>query len=293
MKDTRRTVNRIAQPVKTLAHRFAFMALVLAAVALIVLGRVDVATVEKARTQIIDAATPILAALSQPVLTLNRVIDEGQALLALRADNADLREDRTRLMHWQAAARKLEAENRVLKSMLNFQPGPAVGFISARIVADTGGAFVHSMILNAGVNAGVGKGQAVVTGDGLLGRVASVGNLSARLLLITDLNSRIPVVVESTRVRAIMAGNNTDRPRLIHLPTGAVMSRGDRVVTSGHGGAFPPGLPIGIVSSVSDGGIEVQPFVNRDQVEYVRVLDYGLSGIIQDLPAGDTRRGRK
>ena len=60
MKETRRTVNRIAQPVKTLAQRFAFMALVLAAVALIVLGRVDVGSVERARTQILDAAAPIL-----------------------------------------------------------------------------------------------------------------------------------------------------------------------------------------------------------------------------------------
>jgi rod shape-determining protein MreC len=291
LKDTRRTVSRIAQPVKTLAHRFAFVALVLAAVALIVLGRVDVASVEKARQQVVDAATPILDALSQPVVTFNHMVDETQALLSVRADNARLREDRERLMQWQTAARRLETENRVLKGLLNFQPGPAVSFITGRVVADTGGAFVHSLILSTGANAGIRKGQAVVTGDGLLGRVASVGKLAARLLLITDLNSRIPIVIESSRVRAIMAGNNTDQPRLIHLPTGAVISTGDRVVTSGHGGAFPPGLPIGVVSSVTDSGIEVQPFVNRDRVEYVRVLDYGLGGIIRDLPNAGTGIG--
>lgn len=284
MKDTRRTVNRIAQPVKTLAHRFAFMALVLAAVGLIVLGRVDVATVESARNQIMDAATPILAAASQPVVTLNQWLNEGRELLHIRAENAALREDRARLLRWQAAARRLEAENRVLKDLLNFQPGPAVNFITGRVVADTGGAFVHSMVFNAGVNAGVRKGQAVVTGDGLVGRVASVSNRAGRVLLITDLNSRIPVVIESSRVRAIMAGDNTHRPRLIHLPTGAVVSKGDRVVTSGHGGAFPPGLPIGVVSSVGDAGIEVTPFANRDRIEYVRVLDFGLRGIIQEPP---------
>jgi rod shape-determining protein MreC len=293
LKETRRTVNRIAQPVKTLAQRFAFMALVLGAVALIVLGRVDVGSVERARSQILDAVAPILAALSQPVLTVNRWVAEGREMFNVRAENETLREDRARLMHWQAAARRLEAENRVLRELLNFQPGPVVNFISGRVIADTGGAFVHSLVVNAGENAGVHKGQAVVTGDGLLGRVASVGARAGRVLLITDLNSRIPVVIEQSRVRAIMAGNNTARPRLIHLPTGGTVSIGERVVTSGHGGAFPPGLPIGVVSAVGEGGIEVTPFVNRDRVEYVRILDFGLDGIIHDLPSASGRPARR
>jgi len=293
LKETRRTVNRIAQPVKTLASRFAFMALVLAGVALIVLGRVDVATVERARSQILDAVTPILAAISQPVLTVNHWIAEGRELLNVHGENAQLREDRARLSQWQAAARALEAENRILKELLNFQPGPVVNFISGRVVADTGGAFVHSMVINAGAGVGVAKGQAVATGDGLLGRVASVGERAARVLLITDLNSRIPIVIEQSRVRAIMAGNNTSKPRLIHLPTGGTVSVGDRVVTSGHGGAFPPGLPIGVVSAVNDGAIEVTPFANRDRVEFVRILDFGLDGIIHDLPSAGSRKRRK
>ena len=293
MKETRRTVNRIAQPVKTVAQRFAFMALVLFAVGLIVLGRVDVGTVERARSQILDAVTPILAAMSQPVVTVNNWIAEGRQLLNVHSENARLREERERLTKWQAAARALEAENRILKGLLNFQPGPMVNFISGRVVADTGGAFVHSMVINAGAVVGVAKGQAVATGDGLLGRVASVGERAARVLLITDLNSRIPIVIEQSRVRAIMAGNNTSKPRLIHLPTGGTVSVGDRVVTSGHGGAFPPGLPIGVVSAVNDGTIEVTPFANRDRVEFVRILDFGLDGIIGDLPSAVGRKRRK
>jgi len=293
LKDTRHTVNRIAQPVKTLAHRFAFMALMLAAVALIVLGRIDVTTVEKTRIQIVDAVMPILDALSQPVITINRLVGEGQKILAVHSENVSLRDERERLMKWQAAARRLEAENRLLKELLNFKSNPAVSFISGRVVADTGGAFVQSMILNAGSNVGVRKGQAVVTGDGLLGRVASAGKLSSRVLLITDLNSRIPVVIESSRVRAIMAGTNANRPRLTHLPTGAVIANGDRVVTSGHGGVFPAGLPVGIVSSGQEGAFNVQLFINRDRVEYVRIIDYGLRGIIQNvLPAGVVQKGK-
>ena len=76
---------------------------------------------------------------------------------------------------------------------------------------------------------------------------------------------------------------------MIHLPTGAVVAIGDRVVTSGHGGVFPSGLPIGVVTLAMDGVIEVQPYVNRERIEYVRVRDYGLTGIIQSGP--DQRTG--
>ena len=292
MKGPRYTVTRITQPVRTLVYRFAFIALFLAAVALIVLGRIDKVVVEQARTRVIDVVAPILYALSQPFVTVNRIISEGQEILAVTTENEALRGDRARLFQWQAVARKLEVENRMLKGLLNFKPGPKVSFISGRVVADTGGAFVHSMILNAGTKDGVRKGQAVVTGDGLLGRIASVGRRAARVLLITDLNSRIPVVLESSRMRAIMVGTNDDRPRLSRLSTGTVISNGDRVVTSGHGGVFPSGLPIGIVSSVSGGIIKVRTFFDRDRVEFVRIIDYGLNGIIQDINLAGTAQKR-
>jgi rod shape-determining protein MreC len=153
------------------------------------------------------------------------------------------------------------------------------------VIADTGGAFAHSLVLNAGSRAGVGKGQAVVTGEGMVGRIAAVGERSAWVLLITDLNSRIPVTIAPAGIRAILAGNNSDRPRLVHLPPGVAISPGDRVVTSGHGGAFPPGLPVGIVAAVSEAGIDVRPFMDRSRIEYVRVVDFGLQGILRRVPA--------
>ena len=93
-------------------------------------------------------------------------------------------------------------------------------------------------------------------------------------------------------MRAIMVGTNDDRPRLSRLSRGTVISNGDRVVTSGHGGVFPSGLPIGIVSSVSGGIIKVRPFFDRDRVEFVRIIDYGLNGIIQDINLAGTAQKR-
>jgi rod shape-determining protein MreC len=223
------------------------------------------------------------------VATVNDVVAEVRELVNLRAENAQLRKERDRLLQWEAAGRRLEAENQALQRLLRFIPHEARGFISARVIADTGGAFAHSLVLNAGSDDDVRRGQAVVSGDGLVGRVVGVGARSSRILLLTDLNSRIPVVTEQSRVRAVLAGNNTSRPVLDHLPPNDTVTVGERVVTSGHGGVFPPGLPVGVIVSVSDSGTVVQPLVATDRLEYVRVVDYGLDqGVLQ--PQGVTAK---
>lgn len=273
-------------PIKGLIQRFAYVGLVAAAFGLMLLGKADVPLAERIRTQVTDALAPILDVLSRPVATVSDVVDQVRELASLHEENAGLREDKVRLLQWQTVARRLEAENTALRALLNFVPGPEASYVTARVIGDTGGAFAHTLLLNAGFRAGVRKGQAVVTGDGLVGRVAGVGNRSTRVILITDLNSHIPVLVERTRTRAILAGDNSEVLRLIRLPPGAEVSPGDRVVTSGHGDAFPPGLPVGVVASVSDAGIGVQPFVERSRLEYVRVVDFGLRGILQPLFPG-------
>lgn len=280
MKDPQRPVYGIAAPVKYLAQRFAYMGLVLAAFGLMLLGKADTVMVERVRAHVTDAVAPILAVLSRPVATANKVVEQVRELVDLRAENLRLRQEKARLLRWQTVARRMEAENGNLRAMLNFNAVPPASFVSARVIADNSGAFTESLVVNAGAREGVRKGSVAITGEGLVGRIAATGNRSARLLLITDLNSHIPVLLESSGTRAILAGDNTDRPRLIRLPPKAAVTPGERIVTSGHGGAFPPRLPVGVVVSVSESAVRVQPFVKRNRIEYVRVVDFGLSGIL-------------
>jgi len=282
-----RPVHRVAAPIRSL-QRFAYLGLVVAAFGLMMLGKADVVVVERFRAQVTDTVAPLLDAISRPVATVNDIIAEAREMMDLRAENAQLRKERDRLLQWEAAGRRLEAENQALQRLLNFIPHEARGFISARVIADTGGAFAHSLVLNAGADDEVRRGQAVVSGDGLVGRVVGVGARSSRILLLTDLNSRIPVVTEQSRVRAVLAGNNTSRPVLDHLLPNDMVTVGERVVTSGHGGVFPPGLPVGIIVLVSDSSAVVQPLVATDRLEYVRVIDYGLDqGVLQPQGATD------
>ena len=123
-------------------------------------------------------------------------------------------------LYRQTIAQRLDAENRQLRTMLHFVPDPRSSFISARVIGDHTGAFVREVLISAGEKSGLRKGQAAMTGDGLAGRVSEVGARSARVLLLTDINSRVPVVVERTRDRAILAGDNSNRPQLLYLKPG-------------------------------------------------------------------------
>ena len=274
------SVLRLATPVKALSQRFALFFLICVAVALMMLGKHDSIVIEKARTAVTDAVAPFLEFASRPVATVNEMVEQGQQLIQLAAENTALRQQNERLAHWQTVARQLEAENQAMRKMLDLAPEAGIGFVTARVIGDQGGAFVRSMLVNAGTNQGAARGQAAVTGEGLAGRVAEAGDRSARVLLITDMNSRIPILVGGARDRAVLAGDNTGLPLLLYLGPRVEVRAGDRVVTSGHGGVFPPGLPIGQVASVSQEGIRVQPFVDWGHMEYLRLIDYKLPGIL-------------
>lgn len=281
MNDRERSVSRYAAPLRTFAHRFAHIGLVVAAAALMLVGEMEPATFERARAQVTDAVAPILNVISRPLDVVQDAVGEGKTLLALREENARLRAERDRLLQWQAIARKLESDNKALRELLRFVAVDDATTISARVIGDAGGAFARTMILSAGSRAGVRKGQAVITGAGLVGRIQEVGLRSSRLLLLSDLNSRVPVVIENSRVRGVVAGTNGETLRLVHLPPDVIAEPGERIVTSGHGGALPPGLPIGVIATVNDTGIEVEPLVDPSRLEIVRVLDYGLDGIME------------
>ena len=272
---------------KAWLHRFTFVLLFGGSLALMVLGKSESPIVERARLTVSDAVTPIMDGLSRPLASVRQGYDNAREFLDLREENAMLREQQARLLQWQTVARRLEAENRALRDLLKFVPDRAASFVTARVVADNGGAFVRSVLVAAGSRDGLRKGDAAVTGEGLVGRVAEVGERSARVLLLTDINSRIPVVIERSRDQGILAGDNSDNPRLLYLSHGSQLMPGDRVVTSAAGGAFPPGLPVGIVKSTDTGGAVVELFVDWDHMEYLRLLDYRLSGVLQSGPAGD------
>jgi rod shape-determining protein MreC len=276
MRPEIREATRAAPPSGSIVLRLAGAVLVAFAVVALIVSKTNENAAQRARVLAMDALTPVLEVMSRPVETVEGLVVEARHFLATNGENKALRRDVVRLQQWQEIARRLEQENAILRAQLNMVPDARPDFISARVIADTRSPFVKTLLVNAGRRDGVEVGQAVVTGDGLAGRIVEAGRKSARVLLLTDLNSRVPVVVESSRYRGILAGDNSDRPRLIFLPANAKVSNGQRIVTSGHGGVFPAGLAIGIVSTAGDGEVRVQPFSDWERVEYLSVLRYEI-----------------
>lgn len=268
---------------RALAQRFGFPLLAIATVATIALGQMDARIVERARLMVTDASAPVLEVLAEPVYAVERATESFRELAELRQINESLRLENERLTAWHHRARRLEAENVRLRSLLNLVPEAGARYVSARVIGDTGGAFARSLLVAAGSADGIAEGQVALAGEGFAGRIADVGERAARVMLITDLNSQIPVSIGLSGERAVMAGDNSAEPRLLYLQPGHHVTPGDRVVTSGHGGLFPPDLPIGVVAQVSEEAVRVRPYVDWRDLEYLRLVDYELPGLIAPL----------
>ena len=227
---------------------------------------------EGLRTYTADIFAPALSAVSIPFQQANLFLHDVTNLAQLQADKSRLEQENIRLREWYQTALLLDSENRSLRELLNLQVNPSYNHISARILADSGNTYVKSLLVSVGRGHGIEKGAAVVAGEGLVGRIVEVGDHTSRILLINDINSRVPVVVEDTGQHAIMAGANEHNPRLIHLPEDSKITEGARVITSGYGGVYPQGLPVGRVVVSDNGRMNVVLFSDFDKLQIVRIL---------------------
>jgi rod shape-determining protein MreC len=283
----------LSPPRRAALQRVSLLLLLLLSTTMIVLGKADQVMFESLRVSVTDRAAPLLDIATRPLAALEELAADARGFFAAYRDNARLAEENERLLRWRQAALALASENTELRGLLKLVPEPAASFVTARVIANSGGAYVRSLLVRAGSENGVARGQAAVTGEGLVGRVAEVGSRAARILLVTDLNSRIPVIVEGPQLRALLTGDNSDRPALRYLDTVSGIKIGDRVVTSGEGGVFPPGLPVGVIASLDGEAPRVEPYVELSQVEYLRIVDYGLAdGLPKPVPPAP-RAGRR
>ncbi len=261
-----------------LAQRYSFVIFLILSLSILVAGRSDPALMENARARVVDTVAPVLDALSRPVAMAEEVSRQMTAYMDLRKENERLRAENALLAQWQNTALAMENENKELRALLNYKVEPSVAYISARVIADAGGPYVRSLIVTAGKTDGARVGMAAMTGEGLIGRVVEVGDWSSRILLLTDLNSRIPVTITGSGDHAILAGDNSPKLKLLYLPQDAVLQTGSRVVTSGHGGVFPPNLPVAAVVGVNQGIYEIAPLAALGRVNQVRLVDFNLKG---------------
>ncbi|MEM1383740.1 MAG: rod shape-determining protein MreC [Pseudomonadota bacterium] len=247
---------------------------IVAGIVLFVLWRADNHRVEQLRMRITDGVLPSMAWVTRPVDFLASMTEDSRALMDVYEQNKTLRREIQHLKSWRETARRLEEENARLRALNNVRLAPRTTFVTGDVIADSGGPFRQTVLVNVGVRDGVLDGSAGVDGNGLVGRIVGVGEHAARMLLLTDFSSRIPVAIQPSGQRAILAGDGTPAPVLDFIEAVDQISPGDPIVTSGAGGLFPPNLPVGRVIMTAAGTWRAVLAADYARLEFVRLLRY-------------------
>ena len=251
--------------------------LILFAVALVLLGLVRRPVVDGARLQATDILAPAYQALVLPQTKLRDWLVDLRGATDLARENSRLRDENRALRHWYDVAVALAAENGRLKNSLHWIPESIPQYVTGRVTRDDGGPYSRAVLLDVGSGHQVHMGDVALDSSGLLGRVTEVGPHTVRVLLINDDASRIPVTLAASHGDAIMAGDDTDTPRLIYYPQDHHPIEGERVETRGQS-AMPAGLPIGTVHYLAPNRPVVMPDADLRRLDIVRVFDYGDDG---------------
>jgi len=246
--------------------------LTLVLLGLFALWRIDSPRVERFRAALIDRFVPSLQWAMAPVGWAADVMDNFQSYQRLLAQNQQLREELKQMRQWKEAALQLQQTNARLHDLNQVRLDPRLTHVTGVVLADSGSPFRQSVLINVGARDGIVDGWATMDGLGLVGRISGVGAKTSRVILLTDSNSRVPVVVQPSGQKAILSGDNGDLPPLDFLEDTTEARPGDQVFSSGDGGVFPAGLLVGSVVLGTDKRLRVALAADYQRLEFLRVL---------------------
>lgn len=219
-----------------------------------------------------DLVSPIMELANKPSEALVGVGQYFTGLETLRSRTRALEAENLALRQRVTELTQAEVLMQQYRQILDLPEEPKLELINARVIADLNSPFVHTLVTKGGRARGIEPGQAVMGLNGLIGRVISSGRNSARILLLNDFNSHIPVVALSSDVQAILSGDNSPQPQLQFLPRQAELKDGDLLITSGRGGQIPIGLPVALVKRDEAGAISVNALDDLQRLNFVRIV---------------------
>ena len=236
------------------------------------LWRIDNTRVERVRMALLDRIAPAVEWAALPLTWADNVLEDFQSYSRLYAQNQQLREELRQMKAWKEAALQLEQKNARLLDLNKVRLDPRLTHLTGIVTADSASPFRQSVLINAGARDGVMDGWAAMDGLGLVGRISGVGEKTSRVILLTDTNSRIPVVVQPSGQTAILSGDNTPLPPLEFVDDPDALRAGDLVFSSADGGVFPAGLVVGKVVVQADKRLRVRLEADFNRLEYLRIM---------------------
>ena len=251
-------------------QRFSLFALIVFSIILIYVETIEAKPLDYLRSFIKDTIYRGSVVVSFPSKGFKSVFNAVENHLNLYNKNIKLKEENAQLQEQIYDPGFLIFENKQLRQLLDEQVTSSANFVSARVILDKQSPYLNSFIINSGSNKEIKNSMAALDGKNFIGRIVDVNFFSSRVLLVTDLNSKIPVLVEPSGHHAILSGHGTNEPTLEYLPENHKVQSGNKVYTSGKEGIFSPGIPIGEVR-MSNEKNSVSLFSDISQIVFINI----------------------
>ena len=251
-------------------QKFSLFVLIILSILLIYIETIEAKPLDYLRSSIKDIIYRGALVASAPSKGFGSLTASVKNHINLYSNYNQLKEENDKLKNDISKSDFLELENIQLRKLIEEQVTSSSNLVSARVMLDKQSLYLNSFIINIGSNKGIKKGFAVLDGDNFIGRIVDVNFFSARVLLISDLNSKIPVLIEPLAYHAILSGHGKSKPTLEYLPKKHNVQNGDKVYTSGKEGLFSPGIPIG-ETIIEDNIIRIKSFSDLSQITFVNV----------------------
>ena len=253
-------------------QRFSLFVLLFSSIFLIVLGKFNFTAINYLKITINEVVyrTSFVASIPEKYITYSyRAIEEH---IKLYKDYNFQKEELEKLKSEKYEVKFLEAENKRLKKVLN-DINYSSELVIAKVIIDKKSPFLRSIIINKGSKNNIKKGMSVLSDSYLIGKVVEVNYMTSRVLLLSDLNSKIPVTIEPGSIQSILSGDGKNSGNIQYTKDNLPIADGSIIYTSGTGGLLKSGIPIGKIEQ-NENQNSVNFFIDFSQLRYVKVSSY-------------------
>ena len=251
-------------------QRFSLFALTIISILLIFLETIDAKPLNLIRSFVKDVIYRSAVVATYPTKIFSGSYSLIQDHFSLYRNYNDLKKENEELKNNRSESDFLEMENTQLRKLINEQVESESNLVSARVMLEEQSPYLNSFVINIGANKEIKNGMAVLDGKNFIGRIVDVNFFSSRILLVTDLNSKISVISEPSGNHAILSGHGDSQPTLEYLSESHQIQEGDKIYTSGKEGIFAPGIPVG-KAKIKQDKIKVQLYSELNEITFVNI----------------------
>ena len=227
---------------------FSLFFLIVFSISIIALDKISPSYIKPVKNVLNDVVYRVAVVSAQPTRLSRHIFKTINKHYNVMSENKFLKKEIEYFKHQQFNNAYLASENVILKTALNLSDdkGFAQNFsISARVILDQNSPFLKSILINKGTNSNIAKGMTVFSNDYLMGTVVETNYITSRVLLLTDLNSKLPIIIENTNINGILEGTGKKKNlQLIYLPENYEIEPNKTIFTSGKDGFLTPGIPV-------------------------------------------------